>query len=88
MLHDKATTSQPLGRCFDSREGRGEPGAPLPVWAAEPSPGRGETRLGQSPVPSERPSCLSGGGKLRFPAAPPKRGVRAVRRIVDTGESQ
>lgn len=31
--------------------GRGEPSAPLPVWAAERTPQRGETRLATDPCP-------------------------------------
>lgn len=69
MLHDKATTSQPLGRCFESRggEGGGEPSAPLPVLAAERIPERGETRLTTDPLPPRSPSPgLSEGRKAAF----------------------
>lgn len=46
--------------------GAAEPSAPLPVWAAERSPGRGETRLETDPCPLGALLLPpSGDGKLR-----------------------
>lgn len=90
MLHDKATTSQPLGRCFDSRGGGGGSRA-LRSPFGQPSAPRSSARRGRRPTPAplrEPFVPLSAGGKLCFPATPSKRGVRAAPAIADAGESQ
>lgn len=65
MLHDKATTSQPLGRCFDSREGAGGAERSAPRFG-QPSGPRSAVKRGcrPTPAPSERSSCRSRGAEL------------------------
>lgn len=90
MLHDKATTSQPLGRCFDSRWGeQGQPSAPLPVLAAERIPEHGETRLRTGPTPCSLRAPLwviLRGASQRFSATPSKRDVLGAGATVGEGE--
>lgn len=62
MLHDKATTSQPLGRCFDSHGGGGGSRALLSLFG-QPSGPRSAVGRGWRPIPapSEPSSCLRRG---------------------------
>lgn len=77
MLHDKATTSQPLGRCFDSR-GAGGPaeGAErsAPGFGSRAHPGARRPPAGDRPPapPSPWPGLSAGGraGRQRFSATP------------------
>jgi len=79
VLHDKATASQPLGRCLDSPGGgRGGARSPLPVLATEPPSDPVDTRPASSPLPPPSPpEPLPPGGlsEGRKAAAPRKRGV-------------
>lgn len=80
MLHDKATTSQPLGRCFDSRGGAGEAERSAPRFG-QPSGPRGAVRRGcrPTPAPSESSSCFSRGAE-RCVCRLPHRNVASVQR--------
>lgn len=94
MLHDKATTSQPLGRCFDSRGGwrgvgGGESSGPLQVLAAERMAKSGEIQLRIDPLPLRAPlRVFLRGGRQRFSATPSKCGVLRAGEKVGMGGSQ
>lgn len=62
MLHDKATTSQPLGRCFDSHGGVGGAERSSPCLGSRADPGARWDAAGDRSLPPPEPSsCLRRG---------------------------